>query len=96
LLCGVLHDWDDDDAATILRRCTAAAGPDGTVAAIDSLLDEESGSARTGMDIRMLAYMAGRERTLAQFETLAKTAGLAVTSLRPASYRTLIEMKPSG
>jgi SAM-dependent methyltransferase len=96
VLCGVLHDWDDDDAATILRRCTDAAGREGTVVVIEGLLDEESGSARTGMDIRMLAYMSGRERTLAQLEALAATAGLAVTGQRPASYRLLIELKPSG
>jgi 2,7-dihydroxy-5-methyl-1-naphthoate 7-O-methyltransferase len=96
VLCGVLHDWNDDDATTILRRCAAAAGRDGTVVVVEGLIDEESRSARTGMDIRMLAYMSGRERTLAQLEALAKTAGLAVTGFRPASYRTLTELKPIG
>lgn len=96
LLCGVLHDWDDDDATTILRRCTAAAGGDGIVVIIEGLLDERSAPPRTGMDIRMLAYMSGRERTLAQLEALAQAAGLAVTESRPASYRTLVELKPSS
>jgi len=96
VLCGVLHDWNDDDATTILRRCATAAGRDGAVVVVEGLIDEESRSARTGMDIRMLAYMSGRERTLAQLEALAKTAGLAVTGFRPASYRTLTELKPIG
>jgi hypothetical protein len=34
--------------------------------------------------------------TLAQIEALAATADLAVTCFTPASYRTLIELKPSG
>jgi len=96
VLCGVLHDWNDDDATTILRRCATAAGSDGTVVVIEGLIDAESRSARTGMDIRMLAYMSGRERTLAQLAALAKTAGLTVAGFRPASYRTLTELKPIG
>jgi hypothetical protein len=45
------------------------------------------------MDIRMLAYMSGRERTLAQFEALGANAGLRVINLKPVSYRNLIELK---
>jgi hypothetical protein len=95
VLSGVLHDWDDDDARSILRRCRAAAGDDGTVVVIEGLVDDHSPSPRTGMDIRMLAYMSGRERTLAQLDALAASAGLAVTDYRSAAYRTLIELKPS-
>jgi 2,7-dihydroxy-5-methyl-1-naphthoate 7-O-methyltransferase len=95
LLSGVIHDWDDDDARSILRRCSAAAGHGGTVVVIEGHLDEHSSSPRTGMDIRMLAYMSGRERTLAQLDALAATADLAITDYRSAAYRTLIELKPS-
>lgn len=95
LLSGVLHDWNDNDARIILRRCATAAGADGTVVVIEGLLDEESATPRTGMDIRMLAYMSGRERTLTQLEALAQSAGLTARGLRPAGDRTLIELKPS-
>lgn len=94
VLCGVLHDWNDDDAVTILRGCATAAGRDGRVVVIEGFLDEGSAPPRTGMDIRMLAYMSGRERTLRQFEALAATAGLSVAASRPVSYRTVLELKP--
>lgn len=93
VLCGVLHDWNDADAGAILGRCATAAGDRGAVVVIERLLERETTAAGTVMDIRMLAYMSGRERTLAQFEALGANAGLRVINLKPVSYRNLIELK---
>lgn len=93
LLCGVLHDWNDADAGAILGRCAEAAGDKGAVVVIERLLEQETTAVGTVMDIRVLAYMSGRERTIAQFEALGAMAGLSVTNLNPVSYRNLIELK---
>jgi 2,7-dihydroxy-5-methyl-1-naphthoate 7-O-methyltransferase len=61
VLSGVLHDWDDADAARILRRCADAIGEDGRVLVVDSV---ERGRVDTEGDLRMLCYCRGRERDL--------------------------------
>jgi 2,7-dihydroxy-5-methyl-1-naphthoate 7-O-methyltransferase len=96
LLSEVLHDWPDAEATAILRRCRDAAGPDGTVLVFEGLVDPDAAVSRTGMDLRMLAYMAGRERTLAELTEVAGAAGLAVAGVRPGGHRTLVELKPAA
>src|SRR5262245_18507351 len=39
LLSGILHDWDDQRAGLILRRCAEAAGATGKVLVLESLAD---------------------------------------------------------
>ncbi len=97
LLSGVLHDWDDEHALRILRRCAAAARtPAGRVLVIEEgLLDADSGPGlRTEMNLRMLAYTGGRERTLAELEQLAFTAGLRVAAVHRATrYRAVVDLR---
>jgi hypothetical protein len=40
LLCGVIHDWDDDQAATILRNCRQAMARTGRVLLVDMVVPE--------------------------------------------------------
>lgn len=95
LLSGVLHDWDDEHAVAILRRCAEAAGTTGRVLVIEEGLFEGSDSPlRTEMDLRMLAYTGGRERTLGDFEHLAAEAGLRLAAVHPVTrYRSVIELR---
>ncbi|TDV48953.1 methyltransferase [Actinophytocola oryzae] len=37
LLCSVLHQWQDEDARTILRNCAKAAGEDGALFVIETI-----------------------------------------------------------
>ncbi|MGH3823929.1 MAG: hypothetical protein ACRDRA_14025 [Pseudonocardiaceae bacterium] len=37
------------------------------------------------MDLRMLVYLDGRERTLEDFAALTEAAGLTITSVTPGS-----------
>ncbi len=75
ILSRVIHDWDDDDAGRILRNCAHAARPNGRILVIEDTEDVES--ANTEMDLRMLAYVNGRERSLDDLTVLAHQAGLA-------------------
>jgi len=96
LLSGVVHDWDDEHALAIVRRCAEAAGPTGRVLVIEEGLNEHGAGAelRTEMNLRMLAYTGGRERTLGEFERLAAHAGLCVGAVqRVTRHRSVIELR---
>jgi 2,7-dihydroxy-5-methyl-1-naphthoate 7-O-methyltransferase len=83
LLSGVLHDWNDEPAAAILRRCAEAAGATGHVLIVetDETLDEAP-AMLAEMDLRMLVLCGGRERDLDDYTALAETAGLEVAGVR--------------
>jgi hypothetical protein len=86
LLSWVLHDWGDDDAVRILTRCREAAGPSGRVLVVEQPLDVVPA---TELDLRMLLYFGGRERTRAEYERLARLSGftwLSWTSLPSDSW----------
>ena len=94
LLKFVLHDWDDEHAVQILRRCTAALVPGGRIAIIEMLVGESSHPGIAAlMDLNMLAVAGGRERSLAEFDVLLTKAGLRRISLRaiPNSPQYVIE-----
>ncbi|WP_063022818.1 methyltransferase [Nocardia niwae] len=95
LLSGVLHDWDDDAAARILRRCADAAADTGTVLVLDHIGEGGAGAPDTEGDLRMLCYVGGRERTLDQLRALAASTCLQIVSVVPARSRSLIELRPS-
>lgn len=78
VLSNVLHDWADDEATAILRRCFEAAGDSGRVVVIedgDSTMVAE-------MDLRMLVLCGGRQRGIDDYTELAGAAGLALVGTR--------------
>nr|ASA49575.1 O-methyltransferase [Actinoallomurus sp.] len=96
LLSNVLHDWDDENAIAILRRCAEAAGPNGAVLLVEELADEEAtGLDIARMDLRMFVLTGGKERSAAEFGTLAAEVGLRTGTVTPTpSGHTIIELRP--
>ena len=92
ILSRVVHDWDDDEVRHILRKCAQAARPNGKVFVIEDR--EQGASVSTEMDLRMLAYVLGRERSLDRLSELADDAGLALGTVTSARARTIIEFLP--
>ncbi|WP_410809357.1 methyltransferase [Micromonospora sp. 067-2] len=97
LLSAVLHDWDDESAIAILRRCAEAAGETGRVVIVES-----HGSAGNDpgafaeMDLRMLVLSGGRERDVEDFARLTAAAGLATVDVRrPPSGLLIIDCRPA-
>jgi len=84
LLKNVLHDWNDEEAVRILKRCRHAMRPGGRVIVIEMLLGElgEPGIAPL-MDLNMMVLLTGRERTLAEYCGLLKDAGLRFSKSTP-------------
>ncbi|MER9653523.1 acetylserotonin O-methyltransferase [Mesorhizobium sp. M0152] len=73
----VIHDWDDERAGLILRRCREAMPKHGRVLVAETLVPPGDEPAQIkSIDVVMLAITGGRERTEAQFASLFEGAGL--------------------
>jgi SAM-dependent methyltransferase len=73
----ILHDWDDDHAATILRNCARSLRAGGKVVVIDAVVpDDGSQPLPILLDLHMHAILGGRERTADDFQRLFYAAGL--------------------
>jgi hypothetical protein len=84
LLKHILHDWDDASCIRILNNCRRAMRPGARIVVIELLLGEIG---RPGfaplMDMNMMVMLNGRERSLAEYQTLFDAAGLSVASVIP-------------
>jgi 2,7-dihydroxy-5-methyl-1-naphthoate 7-O-methyltransferase len=92
LLRGILNDWPDHEAATILRRCAEAAHPAGRVVVLKSVGPDEQPK-----DISIEAVLlGGRHRTISEFRQLAGNAGLEVTAAgQQAAGYYVVECRPT-
>lgn len=89
LLSDIMHDWDDEHAHQILARCADAAGPGGTVLLVEPVRGQGAG---TELDLSMLIYFGGYERTIDELTELADAHHLRLTATKPiAPDRTLLE-----
>ncbi len=89
ILSDILHNWDDEHAHTILARCAEAAGPTGAVLVIEPLRGR---GADTAIDLSMLVFFGGYERTVEELARLAAGHSLELKAVTPvADGRTLLE-----
>lgn len=100
LLKNVLHEWDDDRAATVLERSRAALPDHGRLLIVESVLPEVTpAGADPGpylSDLTMMLLVGGRERTRADFVRLCARAGFRVADLVPLTTSLhLIEAAPA-
>ena len=76
LLATILHDWDDESAAKILRTIRAAADADARLIILDAVVppgNEPFGA--KWLDLLMLTLFEGRERDERQWRTLLDAGG---------------------
>ncbi|MFN8611984.1 MAG: methyltransferase [Vulcanimicrobiota bacterium] len=77
LLKHILHDWTDEQCATILKHLAAAMKPGSTLLIAEMLLAEPPAvSPSAMMDLNMMVMTGGRERTASHYERLLLEAGL--------------------
>lgn len=96
LLCAVIHDWDDERAAAILRNVVTAMPADGSVLIVENVIPEGN-EAHPGklIDLEMLLMTGGRERTHREFEVLLGIAGLQIERVLPTAVSiSIIEARP--
>jgi hypothetical protein len=82
----IIHDWDDEQALTILRniRTQLEGQPRGRVILVESVLPPDN-SPNFGklIDLEMMLMPGGRERTEAEFRSLFERAGLTRMQVVP-------------
>jgi SAM-dependent methyltransferase len=73
----VVHDWNDERAAVIMRNCRKAMQPNGKVLLAETLVPPGDEPDRIkSIDVVMLVVTGGLERTEAQYASLFDAAGL--------------------
>jgi hypothetical protein len=84
VLCGVIHNWDDDPAVQILRNCHLAMNRKGRLLLVEVVVPDDAAHCFSKLlDLNMLVMTGGRERTRAEFAVLLKTAGYTLTKITP-------------
>ena len=79
LMLAVIHDWNDEEAATILRNVAAAMDTNGRVLVVENELARHSrGEFVEASDLLMLVLGSGRERTRSQYEHLFELAEMSL------------------
>ncbi len=93
----IIHNWEDDAAASILRVCRRAIDPAGTLLVVEQVVaPPNDGPTGKFMDLNMLLLPGGQERTRDEFAALFATAGFRLTRVIPtASPASIIEAVPA-
>jgi hypothetical protein len=94
----VLHNWSDDQTVRLLRRGAEALGSTGRLLVIETIVGgagDQRSLAR--LDIMMLLFCGGKERSRPQYDELAARAGLTVTDSHETSFGlAILELRPAG
>jgi SAM-dependent methyltransferase len=81
-LSKILHDWDDEPAAAILRAIRTAAPNEARLLVLDSVVPPGNEPAGVKwLDILMLVLQRGRERTESDWRTLLDGAGFGIEQI---------------
>ena len=102
LLKSVLHNWDDERATSILRRCAEAMKPLARLLIVERVAperwsDRAEHRAVAASDLNMLVALSGRERTAAEFRALLDRCGLDFAQIVPTGAEfSVIEAKRRG
>lgn len=86
LLSHIIHDWDDQENATILRNVREAMKPDGKLLIVEMVLPE-SDEPHMGkmLDMMMMLVPGGEERTPSEYAALLEPNGFRVNRVVPTA-----------
>ncbi|MEN3359183.1 MAG: 2,7-dihydroxy-5-methyl-naphthoate 7-O-methyltransferase [Mycobacteriales bacterium] len=93
LLVNVLHDWNDEDALAILRRCAEAGGPTARMLVVERL-DTSNDYIASTLNLRMLVTFGGRQRTMDAFNSLAASVDRTARLVHQTRWHALVEFTP--
>ena len=92
----IIHDWDDDRAATILANIHKELPKNGRVILIETVIQpgNDPGMGKI-LDLEMLVMPGGKERTEQEFRALFDRAGFKLTRIVPTkSPLSVVEAQP--
>jgi len=80
----VIHDWSDEDSIKILKNIRAHAPAGARLVLAEAVIDESAKeSFPIDLDIEMLVFASGRERTESQWRSLLEQAGFKLVQAVP-------------
>jgi hypothetical protein len=96
LMKHIVHDWADGAALQLLRNIRNVISPNGKLVLAEAVLND-SADPHPGklLDIEMMAFVGGKERTRTEFQQLLHSAGFALERIIPTkSPLCLLEARP--
>jgi SAM-dependent methyltransferase len=92
MLKHVIHDWNDNNAAAILRNCHRAMGPEGKLLVVESVYPQtvdqsDIAFAAAANDVNNLVCTGGRQRSDQELRELYQTAGFRLARIVPTAAR---------
>jgi hypothetical protein len=96
VLSHIIHDWNDDQCATILGHCRKAIAPGGRLLIVEMVLPAGDAEHLGKIyDMVMLVYTDGRERTESEYASLLGRSGFRLNRVVPtASSVSIVEASP--
>ncbi|QJW90665.1 methyltransferase [Spirosoma taeanense] len=80
----IIHDWSDEQCIAILKNCRKAMKEGGRVLVVEMVVPEgNEPSPAKFLDLQMLQFLPGCERTEKEYEALFDEAGLSLTRIIP-------------
>jgi hypothetical protein len=96
ILSHIIHDWPENECATILENCRQAIDDHGKLLIIEMVLPEgDTPHPGKMLDIAMLVQQGGQERTAEEYRDLLGQAGFRMTKVFPTgSNASIVEAVP--
>jgi hypothetical protein len=93
----IIHDWNDEYSWKLLANCRKGVNPGGKLLVVDQVVPPGNQFAPSKiMDLAMLLFIDGLERTETQFRNLFASAGWRVTRIIPTeSPLCIVEGEPA-
>ena len=97
LLSHIIHDWNEDRCLTILGHCRKAIKPGGRLLIVEMVLPAgDTPHPGKVLDMVMLVFPGGQERTEAEYASLLGKAGFRLSRVVPtASAVSVVEAVPA-
>src|SRR5205823_10324187 len=82
----IIHDWPDELCVKLLKACRANVAPGGKLLVVDSVIHSGNDfSPSKFLDLQMLIFPGGRERTEKEFRDLFAAAGWRLSRVIPTA-----------
>jgi O-methyltransferase domain/Dimerisation domain len=82
----IIHDWSDDECVTILGHCHSGMTSGGKVLIVEMVVPEPNiGGISKWLDLQMLLFLSGRERTGSEYGDLLDRSGFELTRIVPTN-----------
>jgi ubiquinone/menaquinone biosynthesis C-methylase UbiE len=97
VLKNILHNWDDEQASEILRLVRRASAPGGTLLVVQHVVPDDDGvSPARLLDVALLVFTGGRQRTEGEYRALFDSAGFRVARVSlTSSGISVFEARPT-